>query len=233
MKKNQKMDTELIFIIVSVLITGGLAINAHISNTKKDADLKNKTEEIIRLQNKLNKNSEDLIYAQNELLNYTTGKDAYGLVEILKISNNENGFYYQFYFSNETNYPLYDVKITLLNRNLIDQESLKKRNGLATLEDLKNYKNFNIGTIGGEGGGTSFGEMFSLKPDNLQDFLFSITSRNLSFSQQLKFIEKESVLLQATKLNSIVSKSNSKVKILVDKADDEFPGSIKGKVEWK
>ena len=226
------MDKELIFIIISVLITGGLAVNAHISNKKKDNDLKSKAEKIINLQNKLNEKSEKLISVQDELLKYTTGKEGYGIVEIIKISDKKNGYYYQFYFTNKSNYPLYDVKITLLDRKLSDNEGLKKRNGLMTLDDLNKRQYFDIGTIGGENGGSSFGSFFSLEENNLQDFLFTINTRSLHFSQVLKFIEKEKELFKATKLNSWSSKSNPKSKVFVDKADEKFPGSIDGKIKW-
>jgi hypothetical protein len=233
MSKYPNMDKELIFIIISVLITGGLAINAHISNNKKDKYLEDKTEKIVNLQTKLNDKSEKLISTQDELLKYTTGKEGYGIVEVLKISDNKDGYYYLFYFSNKSNYPLYDVKINLLDRHLLDKESLKERNGVATLEDLKNYDNFDIGTIGGDGGGTTFGAVFDIEPNTIRDFLFTINTRGLSFSQQLKFIEKEKELFKATKLNSISSENNPKIETLVDKADEKFPESNNGKIKWE
>ena len=226
------MDYELIFIIVSVLITGGLAINAHISNKAKESELNQKTEKIVELQNHLNEKSERLITVQEELLKYTTGSESFGIVIIIKISKNDGGYYYNFYFENKSKYPLYDVKITQLDRSLINLEDIKKRNGVTILDDFEHYKNYDIGTIGGEGGGLTFGPVFEIKPNIINDFVFSINTRNVNYSQQLKFIEINKELLSATKLNSIVTGKNQKVKIYIDEADKDFPGAIDGKIKW-
>ena len=62
------MDFQLILIVFSVIFTGGLAINAHLSENKKEKELKSKTEEIIMLQKKLAEKSEETIQKQNDLI---------------------------------------------------------------------------------------------------------------------------------------------------------------------
>lgn len=62
------MDFQLFLIVLSVIVTGGLAINAHLSESKKEKELKDKTEEIIMLQKKLTEKSEETIQKQNDLI---------------------------------------------------------------------------------------------------------------------------------------------------------------------
>jgi len=52
MRKKTKMDSQLIYIIISVIITGMLAVNAHLSDNKKEKYLKDRNKEIINLQKK-------------------------------------------------------------------------------------------------------------------------------------------------------------------------------------
>jgi hypothetical protein len=232
MKIRINMDLELLFLILSVLITGGLAINSHISSKKNEKSLKLKTEEVVRLQEEISVKSNKLIEVQDELLKYTTGGGSFGQVEILKISNSKGGFIYSFYFANKGNYPLYDVSITVLNRSQLDMQEVKKRHGLATLEDLQKYNLYKIGNISSNGG-TSFGTIFPLSNNQINDFLFSIHTRNGSYSQQLRFIELSNEILQATKLNTIDLTGKGSYEVLVDTADERFPGSIKGKIKWE
>lgn len=226
------MDLELFFIIISVLVTGGLAISAHLSSKKKDAFINKKTEEIVNLQNKLNVKSDKLIEVQEELLKYSSGGDSFGEVELLRISDGKDDFYETFYFSNKGEYPLYDVSVTVLDRNQLDLDAIKKRDGLATVEDIQKYKTYKLGNIG-VNGGTTFNQVFTIPKNLMQDYLFSINTKNGHFSQQLKFIAIDNTLLKATKINTIDTTGKKQIEILVEKVDENFPGVKEGKIDWE
>jgi len=68
MRKKTKMDSQLIYIIISVIITGMLAVNAHLSDNKKEKYLKDRNKEIINLQKKLIEKSEETSEKQNDLI---------------------------------------------------------------------------------------------------------------------------------------------------------------------
>lgn len=218
----------IILIGAIIVVIGGItgAIGTYLHNKRSSA----KTDKIISVQNELIEKSEKLIQAQNELLKYTSGGESFGEVQLLGISNGSGGYHYTFYFKKQGEYPLYNVTLTALDRNSLDKERLKRNNNEATIEDLKNYKSFELGDISNVEGGVNFGSLMGLKNGKLYDYLFTVTTRNGSFYQELKFKVKNNKPVTATRIKARDKEGNTK--ILVDRADEEFPGTKEGKIKW-
>lgn len=178
----------------------------------------------IQKQQKLDDKTDDII-------SQITGGDSYGEVELISIIDGKNRVYHSFYFSNKGKFPLYDVTVTMLDRNRLDKEGLKERGGRAIIEDLEKYETFNIGNVS-VNGGIGFSSAFRFDDGQIKDFLFSIHTRNNNFSQQLKFVQSNNLVSKATKLNTVVPGSG-KPQILKDYADNTFPGAHNGKINWE
>jgi hypothetical protein len=219
----------IILIGAIIVVIGGItgAIGTYLHNKRSSA----KTDRIISVQSELIEKSEKLIRAQNELLKYTSGGDSFGEVQLLRISDGQGGYNCTFYFKKQGEYPLYNVTLTALDRNSQDKERLKKNNNKPTLEDLKNYKSFELGDISNVDGGVNFGSLMTLKSGKMYDYLFTINARNRSFYQELKFQMEGDKLVTATRIKDRDKDGNTK--ILVDKADEEFPGMAEGKIKWE
>jgi len=147
------------------------------------------------------------------------------------ISNGHEGYNYTFYFKKQGEYPLYNVTLTALDRNSLDKERLRKNNNEPTIEVLKNYKSFSLGDISNAEGGVNFGSLMTLKGSEIYDYLFTINTRNKSFYQELKFQIKGNKLFTSTRIKSRDKDGNTKM--LVDKADEEFPGAKDGRIDWE
>ncbi len=183
MKKNINMDIELVFIILSIIVTGGLAVNANISSKKKDIALETKTNELVALQNEVNTNSKKLIEAQDELLKFTLGGDSYCAmilgdfandVCIAKVGN----------FGEK--YPLYDVEYNLVDVDyLIDAE----KKGITFQNHSEIWKHFNIGNLQSKSahisGAISLGNYGKERRFNV-----FFNARNGSFNQQIVLRKK-------------------------------------------
>jgi hypothetical protein len=219
----------IVLIGAIIVVVGGItgAIGTYFHNKKSSA----KTDKIISVQSELIEKSEKLIQAQNELLKYTSGGDSFGEVQLLRISDGHGGYNCTFYFRKQGEYPLYNITLTALDRNSLDKERLKKNNNEPTLEDLKNYQSFVLGDISNVEGGVNFGPLMTLKNGEIYDYLFTITARNNSFYQELKFQMQGDKLVTATRIKERDKDGNTKT--LVDKADDEFPGMEDGKIKWE
>lgn len=68
MAKVRKMVFELVLIIISVLVTGTIAIRAHLSDSKKEKELSDKTEEIVNLQKELIRSGNETKQKQSDLI---------------------------------------------------------------------------------------------------------------------------------------------------------------------
>ena len=218
----------IILIGAIIVVIGGSisAVGTYLHNKKSSA----KTDKLISIQNDLIVKSEKLVEAQNELLKYTTGGDSFGEVQLLRISDGQGSYKYTFYFKKQGEYPLYNVAITSLDRGLINKERSRKQSNELTLDDLKDYKNFNLGDISNVDGGVNFNSLLTLKEGKIHDYLFTISTRNRTFYQEFKFVVISDKLFTATKITN--RGTAGKVDILIDKADDGFPGSSNGENSW-
>jgi hypothetical protein len=227
---NRRMVKPMTIILIGAIIVviGGItgAIGTYLHNKRSSA----KTDKIMSIQNELIEKSEKLIDTQNELLKYTSGGDSFGEVQLLRISDGSGGHHYTFYFKKQGEYPLYNVSLTALDRNSLDKDRLKRNNNEATLNDLINYKSFELGDISNVEGGINFGSLMTLKNGNIYDYLFTVTTRNKTFYQELKFQVRDNKLVIAMRIKDRDKDGNTKT--LVDRADEEFPGTKEGKIKW-
>lgn len=176
------MDIELFFLILSVLVTGGLAIKSHISNKQKDETLERKTSEIITLQNEVNLNSKKLIEAQEELLKYTIGGDSYCAIVVGDFSNDECIMK----VGNLGKYPMYDVDFSIVDIDLLIKA--EKENTVAQ-HYSEIWKHVKIGNIQA-GSGQIIGTL-PLNNSNERRVNIFFTARNGSFSQQVVLRKKD------------------------------------------
>lgn len=218
----------IILVGAVIVVVGGLvgAIGSYLHNKRSSE----KTERIIQLQSEVIQLSQKLSQAQDELLKYTSGGDSFGEVQLLRISDGAQGYLYMFYFKKHGQYPLYNVTLTALDRKSLDKERLKANNYVASLEDLKNYKSFQLGDIDNADGGISFGELIRLENGVGYDYLFTVTSRNLTFSQVFKFRVNGDKLATATRITTPDNAGN--VKILLEKVDSDYPVASDEGVDW-
>jgi len=172
------------------------------------------------------------ISEQSKLIeNQITGGDSYGDVTLSHIKY-ENDLIQSFYFKNNGDYPLQDVSIRVRNQKLIKEKLKEKEDGTLSIEDLKDYKTYNLGNIPANSGKT-FGGFFKVEEGKEYYYGFAITTKHRSFSQLYKFIKNENQFYTAVYLNTIKEKGEKKFKVLMDKADSGFPNEKNGKIFWE
>ena len=163
-----------------------------------------------------------------EIINYLTGGDSYGVVDVLTILENGRDVHL-FYFNNKGNYTLYDVNISYSNPEQIKMEN--REDERATVEHLKHYTRINIGNIPSPGGNT-FGNTFQINEGEKLKLNFHINARNGAFSQLLRIIRANGKLIIARKINTITSESKGPSKILLEEINMDFPKNENGKIDW-
>jgi|GEM_PF-5925235 len=219
----------IIFIGALIVVLGGI-VGAYGTYQHNKASSE-KSDKIVSLQNALIQKSEELTKVQSELLKHTTGGNSWGEVEFLRVSDGKGGWLGFFYFIKHGEYPLYEVSVYSVDRNLIDKGKMRRQNYIATLSDLEKYDSFDLGNITGVDGGKTFHSLFALTENHIYDFLFVITTRNQRLSQEFKFIMKGDSVAKATRIKG--RNSSGEETTLVDKADESFPGYRDGKIIWE
>lgn len=221
---NQKSDTTL------TLSKENERLNLKITSLSEKSNSLGQENKILneQIRNLSNRISEQSIIIENEI----TGGDSYGEVSFLHLGYPDD-LRHSFNFHNRGDYPLYDVSITVRNQTLIKQKMKERKDkGMVTVNDLQYYKTYSLGTVP-PNMGKPFGNLIRLNDNEIHYYGFSISTKNRSFSQLYKFLKKGGKYYSAVYLNPIKKKNEKSLKVLIDKADEGFPGEENGKIKWK
>jgi hypothetical protein len=216
MKIKKLMDLEMIFIILSALVTGGLAINAHVSSKKKESELVQKTEQIVNLQNELREKSGELIQTQKEMLLYNSGGDSYSymiLGDFTKTTALTK-------VANQGEYPLYDLEFYIVDVDLLEQA---EKRGLVAQHQGQIWTSMKVGNL--QPKRITVTGTLNLGTSNERKFNILFTARNGVFKQQIVLRRKNEKWFVAWSL------SDSKDKIIDHKMADGFLND--GETEYK
>lgn len=208
-------------------------------NNSKLEEINNLQRDIIVSNNKLIEANKRIESLNIEQLNYQSGGDSYGYVEIISILDKEGKEKYSLIIANEGKYPLYNVRVDYWNLADIKPSKRAKITDAdgnfiayrATLNDFDYRKSVDIGDIS-QYGNQTFGSLFELKDEEMVKINLHINSKNGSFSEMLRIMKKGNKLTLAYIVNTI-AQGNTKSKILKEYADKDFPRTSDNKIRWE
>ena len=202
----ESISPPAVIIFVGVLISAFGAFWASQQQSSFERNLREKSEEIARLN--------------QELAKSVIGGDSFCYLEILSLNPVTNVGILTVKHQGE--YHLYDVHARIGDLEKLDQ--LKGNLSFATLATLNQINtNISIGNLTPSHG--LILQQVSLGNGDTRAFNIFFSARNGSFTQLLRFKKVNGKWVRATK----VERENE---LLYEKVDDEFPRTTEGGVEW-
>ncbi len=198
------------------------------ANNEKLNEINKLQSEIILSNNKLIEANERIENYNKQQLNYQTGADSYGYIDILKILDKNGDDILSFAFNKVGEFPMYNIQVTYWN---LEDFKEKRSDGRATVDDLNKYTSVNIGDVFLKANSQPFGETFKISKDGIIKINIHITSKNGSFSEILRISKQGKTICCAYKVNSITD-GKSRPKILKEFIAKEFPLDKNGNMEW-
>lgn len=211
------------------------------SNNDELQKINNLQEEIISSSKKLIEANKRIETLNIEQLNYESGGDSFGYVEVNSILDNNGVENYSLAIGKEGKYPLYNVKVDYFDESDIKRPSERVKitdssgNFIAyraTISDFDYHKTADIGDIS-QNDTRLFGNFFKIEDNGkIVKINLTISSKNGSFSEILRMRKIGNEFSCAYRVNSITD-GKTKSKILKEFVGKNFPRTSDGKIKWE